>query len=290
MGRYETAARLSARMPKKVSLTEWAASLEPRVVLLGTDDRYSATLDPINRAIFLRASQLVCGRLEEYPSDETWFFIDEARWAGRLDGLQSLLLKGRSKGVHVVLGFQDILGMRSVYKEGVADELIGQCGNKAILKLSNPETMVWASNCFQRYEEYTPQFSSGSGGASVSHSLQTRQAMMEQEFFNFPIPTPDTGITGAFATPDGFWQCTIEPKFIARHLTQPAKIPGFIPRDIKEQDALRWPPEFLKSLTEAAQQGSDAPGQAPSPANAVSHGSAPAESRSLIAMPHHNWP
>lgn len=291
IARYETAARLSARAQKRVSLTDWLREDQPHIILLGTDDKNSATLDPINRAIFLRAAQLVCGRLDEYPEDRSWFFVDEARWAGKLEGLASLLIKGRSKGAHVVLGFQDILGMRAVYKEGVADELIGQCGNKAIMKLNSPETMAWASNCFQKYEEYTASFGSSSGAqgssSNVNYNLNVRQAMMEQEFMNFPLPTKSEGIVGAFVTPHDIWQGKIEPKFIKRYLTEPANLPGFTPRDIKEQEPLHWQPDFLPSLRAAAERaGTTLPADQRSPA-----GRPPvagnAGSSSLITMPHH---
>ena len=222
LARYETAARLSVRNTSRFSLTEWARSLDPRLILLGTDDKNAATLDPLNRAIILRASQLITGRADEDPKDATWFFVDEARWAGKLDGLAALLLKGRSKGAHVVLGFQDILGLREVYKGKVADELVGQCGNFAVLKLNSPETMAWAAKYFGNYEEYVASFGRSSspqgGSTSINHSLTTRQSILEQEFRNYPLPTEEDGICGSFATPDDAWQGTVPRKFVARYL------------------------------------------------------------------------
>lgn len=294
IARYETAARLSARATKRVSLTNWLSEEQPHIILLGTDDKNSTTLDPINRAIFLRAAQLVCGRLDENPTDQSWFFVDETRWAGKLDGLASLLIKGRSKGAHVVLGFQDILGMRAVYKDGVADELVGQCGNKAIMKLNNPETMVWASNCFQKYEEYTASFGTSSSAqgssSSVNYNLNVRQAMLEQEFMNFPLPTKEGGIAGAFVTPHDIWQGTIEPGFIKRYLFPPAPLPGFMPRNIKEQEPLHWPPEVLPSLRAAAERAGTTQPATNRPPDGRASAAGNVASRSLITMPHHKWP
>ena len=65
-------------------------------------------------------------------------FLDDVREAGKLDGLSRLLNQGRTKGACVVLGFQDSDGMRDVYGEYVANELVGQCANKAILRVENP--------------------------------------------------------------------------------------------------------------------------------------------------------
>ncbi|MFX8836738.1 type IV secretion system DNA-binding domain-containing protein, partial [Acinetobacter baumannii] len=60
---------------------------------------------------------------------QAWFFLDEVREAGELDGLSRLMTKGRSKGACVVLGFQDIDGMRDVYGDQVANEICAQCNN-----------------------------------------------------------------------------------------------------------------------------------------------------------------
>jgi len=280
---YATAARLSARAKNKISLTDWAKSTTPQVLLLGTDDTNAATLDPLNRAIFLRASQLVTGRIDENPEDESWFFVDEARWAGKLEGLAGLLLKGRSKGAHVVLGFQDILGLRDVYEGQVADELVGQCGNFAVLKLNSPETMKWAANCFGSFEEYVASFGETTGwqssSTSVNHSLTTRQAMMEQEFRNFPLPKKGAGITGAFASPDKAWKDTIPAAFVALHLMGLSKDPGFDAR----------PPE-----DQARVPRSDTPpwAHAPNaPAPATKDGlPAPEAGKPLVTLPIHQQP
>lgn len=254
---YATAARLSARAKEKVSLAAWARSLEPEVLLLGTDDTNAATLDPLNRAIFLRASQLVTGRIDENPPDESWFFVDEARWAGRLEGLSGLLLKGRSKGAHVVLGFQDILGLREAYDGMVADELVGQCGNLAVLKLNSPETMTWAARYFGNYEEYVPSYGSSSGGesgtSSVNYNFTTRQAILEQEFRDMPLPKIGRGIRGAFASPDRTWQDTIPPRFVERYLVSASNDSGFVARDAGDQDPLPWGVDFLEALKKAGE-------------------------------------
>lgn len=278
---YATAARLSARAKTKLSLTEWATSLKPRVLLLGTDDTNGASLDPLNRAIFLRASQLVTGRVDENPADESWFFVDEARWAGKLEGLTGLMLKGRSKGAHVVLGFQDILGLRDVYEGMVADEIVGQCGNFAVLKLNSPVTMNWASSYFGQFEEYVASFGESSSAqgnsSSVNYSLTVRHAMLEQEFRNFPLPDPDSGITGAFSCPDKAWRDTVPKRFVSTYLRSPSSHPGFDARPPQDQDRVPWPDNFLPWLKDST----------PSPSDAGNGSLAPNAGRPLITMKSH---
>ena len=83
-----------------------------------------AAIDTITQLLGKRLSEQVLAT-EERPKDRqhtTWFFLDEVRQAGRLDGLSALITKGRSKGAVVLLGFQGI----EVYGREAANELVGQ--------------------------------------------------------------------------------------------------------------------------------------------------------------------
>lgn len=253
----QSVARIWARLFKdesrRISLTEWARESEPRLLLLGTDDTNAESLDPINRAILKRASQLVTGRSDEDPADETWFFLDEARWLGELDGLQGLLLKGRSKGAHVVLGFQDIQGLRHVYGEFQADELIGQCGNIAVFKLASPATMEWAAQYFGKYRDFVRSFGqswgSQSSTSSTQDSIQEIPSILAQEFRLLRIPEPGLGIDGAFTTSAHAWRGTVPEAFVQEHLAAPdPHTRTFEPRPASEQDRLPWSAEDLARL------------------------------------------
>ena len=90
------------------SLREWLRE-EPgnqggQILVLGNDESARAAIDPINQALFKRAVELTLSRPERSPQErqsganQLWFFLDEIREAGRLDGLGRLLTKGRSKG------------------------------------------------------------------------------------------------------------------------------------------------------------------------------------------------
>lgn len=245
--------RLFKDETRRLSLTEWALAKEPRLLLVGTDDTNAESLDPINRALLKRASQLVTGRRDEDPADETWFFLDEARWLGELDGLQGLLLKGRSKGAHVVLGFQDIQGLRHVYGEFQADELIGQCGNIAVFKLASPATMEWAAQYFGKYRDFVRSFGqswgSQSSTTSTQDSIQEIPSILAQEFRLLRIPEVGLGIDGAFTTSAHAWRGTVSEEFVQEHLALADKDTlTFKPRMPSEQDRLPWDAEDVKRL------------------------------------------
>lgn len=262
---YTIVARLWARAKTRVSLTEWATSLNPTVLLLGRSDTHSDVLDPINRAFFKRLSQLVTarpevpGRPDDEPEDKTWVFVDETRWAGDLDGLDGLLLKGRSKGAHVVLGFQDIQGMRHVYGKERADELVGQCGNLAVMRLNSPETMEWAAEFFGKYEEYVQSFNFSQtkavGGSSTTtghgFNLQERSSILAQQFRMFAMPSRERGIEGAFAVPEKAWTCTVPSAFVSQYLrglSSHKDDAGFVPRAPEDQERLPWSDPFRNDL------------------------------------------
>lgn len=174
---FEPAAARWALLPhdQSFSLTEWVA--RGGTLLVSTDDAARAATDPLVRAVFSRASSLVLSmediKPENVVQDRTWFFLDEVRDAGRLDLLPRVLLKGRSKGVSVVLSFQDIDGLREVYGPHVANEMVGQCGNLALLRLSSPATAQWAASNFgRRHDEVHTRTIGRNVNQSVGHPQQ----------------------------------------------------------------------------------------------------------------------
>jgi type IV secretory pathway TraG/TraD family ATPase VirD4 len=145
------------------------------VLVLGNDDSVRAAMDAINQVLFQRASELVLRKPNSW-SRRSWFFLDEVREAGKLAGLPRLMNKGRSKGVCVALGFQDIHGMKSVYGAELALELVGQCSNKVLLRLESAETAKWASETVGQYEEIQVLESQSRDSAAHARANDTERA------------------------------------------------------------------------------------------------------------------
>ena len=177
MGPYEHIAAAWSAATSKVSLSHWVEG--EYILILGNDEAHRAALDAVNRLIFQRLTELILA-MPETQSDQTWIFLDEVREAGELDGLSRLLNKGRSKGVCVVLGFQDIEGMRSVYGNEIANEIIGQCNHMALLRLNSPETAKWASErigeCETIDEDESFQEGTSSSESDSTSTSNTREA------------------------------------------------------------------------------------------------------------------
>lgn len=238
------------------SLREWLT--EESILVLGNDEENRAAIDTINRLVFQRVSELLLAQPEvgSGESRQTWFFLDEVREAGRLDGLSRVLTKGRSKGLAVVLGFQDVNGLRDLYGREVADELLGQCNTKVILRLNSPETAEWASKLHGKREVIESARSrnqsrnfrtlgldcGGSSGVSISNGIAQREVVLDSEFLDLPETTPENGLSTFFLSPaTGAFRDCIPGSWIRDHL-RPSRpgTPNVVPRPETEQYLRAW--------------------------------------------------
>jgi type IV secretory pathway TraG/TraD family ATPase VirD4 len=188
---------------------------ENAVLVLGNYQEARAPIEAVNRLVFQRLTQLVLAQPEN-PSEErqkqrTWFFLDELRKLGQLPGLDDLMNNGRSKGACVVIGFQDIQGLKAVYDEEVTDELTGLCNNFAVLRLSGVATPRWAAQLFgeERGKDVTQNEgiqNATTGGISFSQgegeSPYQRTLYFDATFKQIPIVRkPDYGVMGYYLSP-----------------------------------------------------------------------------------------
>lgn len=213
--RFETVAAAWEHARESVSLDQWLNGEEEFILVLGNDELARPALDAVNRVLFKRVIDLVLTQpdVSAGASRRTWFFLDELREAGCLEGLNSLLTKGRSKGACVVLGFQDIDGLEEAYGERVAREMLGQCNCKAFLKMGSERTGEWASKVIGDTEVWV-QTSSNSrtrwtfaqGTVTTSVHLQTRRAVMYEEMAEFEEASLEGGFAGCYMAPGiGTW-------------------------------------------------------------------------------------
>lgn len=189
----------SAKEGRKVSIRQWLRS--DAILILGNDERVRSSLDTVNQLFVALTAQHVLAETES-DTRRNWFFFDEFREAGKLSGLESIILRGRSKGCCVVLGFQDIQGVQHVYEEKLGNELVGQCGNKALLRIESPETAEWASRSVGDQELIQLNETWATKGpqktASVTTSVQTRAEVLASEFMDLPATGRGNGLHGVY--------------------------------------------------------------------------------------------
>ena len=208
MSPYEVIAALwheAEKEEREISLNEWVSGDRDFILVLGCEHTNRAAIDAINQVIFKRISELILDLDDaEDGKPKIWIFLDEFVRAGKLDGIVELATEGRSKGAAIVLGFQDINGARAVYGKEVAEEIVGQCSNIAILRLQSPDTAEWASRLFGKYEipetkitrnrGYTG--SQESSGASWVTDLVQRESVLASEFMYMPPTNKKNGLSG----------------------------------------------------------------------------------------------
>ena len=224
---YRVVANLWQQAEEDISLEQWVNGETAPILVLSTREHARTPIDAINRVVVKRISEYFVDLPDVRRGDtETWFFLDELREAGKLDGLSTLLTRSRSKGGHVVLAFQDVNGLRLVYGDNGANELANHCGNIAGLRVNDPTTGDWLAGRMGKHEQWMQGFSDGEstdadGNTSYSHNtsrnLQERFYMPGYEFMEFGMTTPERGLFGAYRVPGaiGPWATNIPPETVS---------------------------------------------------------------------------
>jgi type IV secretory pathway TraG/TraD family ATPase VirD4 len=256
MRRYRPIAACWHHAKDKVSLEEWIAG--EYVLLLGQDDSIRVQMDAINRALFLRASQLIL-RGSDSSTRRSWLIIDEVRELGNLEGLSRFLTTARSKGGCFCGGYQTPSGMKAAVGPDVADEINDQIWNWALCRMGGDVSAEWASRLVGEveFEETAP--------GSATASIVKRRALLPEFFKELPPPTPKTGVSAAFITPEtGVYTHTVQGNEIAavRRLIR-TDIPNYIPRPKSHQELPPWTEDDSRRLGLNAEETRDGEGRTP---------------------------
>jgi type IV secretory pathway TraG/TraD family ATPase VirD4 len=248
---YKAVAAAWSHAKEKISLRDWVEG--DYALVLGNSHVSRSAVRAINQVIFKRVSELLLEQ-EASTTRRTWVFLDELRQAGRLDGLESFAVEGRSRGVCLVLGTQDLEGLQVVYGEKEADELLGMCGHKAILQLESPQSAEWASKVIGKQEVIivVPGWGGGPGGPTWNESEQrhVQDAVLPSELMDLSITEPATGLTGYYISRGiGCWKVTLAGQYLSETLIQPDRqTPDFVMRPRAELRLKPWGDEDASRL------------------------------------------
>ncbi|MDE2125253.1 MAG: type IV secretion system DNA-binding domain-containing protein [Armatimonadetes bacterium] len=199
---YEVVAALwrhAGAAGRRISLHEFLRSNS--ILVLGTNQAALAPIQAVNRVIFQRMTELILNQSEN-EERRNWFFLDELRKLGRLDGLDALMTNGRSKGAAVFVGFQDIDGLRAVYGREIAGEITSMCASFGVLRVAGASTPQWASEIFGEHEvvQKTRSQSDTFGGGGTTYGSYTtgesehiREKRLYLPSFFRMVPRPEIG-------------------------------------------------------------------------------------------------
>lgn len=210
--RLETVAALwhQTKSKQRFSIADWFSTDESKqrhgVLLLGHRPKYLESLNPIN-GLLLRMISDELQAWADVSQPHTWIVLDEFRWMKEVDCMAELLGVGRSKGASILLGIQDVSGMRAAYGPDRTDEILGLCENKTFLRVGNAATAEWASKYFGDREATETKISHTYGKEnSVTHAkdVVTRPLFLNGEFLNLEAPEnrPGSRIQGIHHVPD----------------------------------------------------------------------------------------
>lgn len=118
-----------------------------KIVVVQSNSRFESLGSGLARVLMNIASETVGdpAQLGESSTRRVWFLTDEIIQLGVLEGLGRLLETGRSKGIRVVLGAQDVAQIRFVYGHDRAAAWISQIGNQIICRLNAGESANWVA-------------------------------------------------------------------------------------------------------------------------------------------------
>ncbi len=225
------------------------------VLVLGNAEISRYSIDAINRFLFKLCVNYTLNKPESTTS-QSWIFLDEVTEMGKLDGLISLLKKGRTKGARVVLACQTISGLRdaNMYGQSGADEILGQIGHKFVGRLECIATADYFSQLIGDQEVWmqSSSYTSGyqSSSSTTSYSRQVKRAVLPSTLLSIDPCSVQTGLSGFCMTPYiGVFKVRLE----GRHLFLQDLVPlgneqAFVARTAKDQILRPWEPASLSNF------------------------------------------
>ena len=129
---------LPERASQKWSALDWSKHRRGWLFLTCSEESRDAAL-PLQSVWLDRIiHRLMAGKLGD--SQKVWIVADELPVLGRQAKLEDLVVRGRKRGLAVVLGFQAITQLRAIYGNNQAATLVASPATKLILRTGEPET------------------------------------------------------------------------------------------------------------------------------------------------------
>lgn len=130
--------------PGIFSIRDWlteAGVRRVKTVILQHDGRFETLARAFNSAVLGLAGQLIKSNLvRDSKERKLWLFLDEFPELGKVETVLSLAAVGRSKGIRVVLGLQDISQVKKIYSEHDTNSIVSMVGTQVIAQVSPGET------------------------------------------------------------------------------------------------------------------------------------------------------
>lgn len=133
----------SAEPKRMFSFSEWLAKESPkrRIIVLQGSGRYAELARAYLQSVLtLMSSRINSPDFSDSSERKIWFFLDEFPQLGELKDFSPLLEIGRSKGVRVVIGAQDIAQIKNLYGEHTTSSWTSMVGTQIVVRVNPGET------------------------------------------------------------------------------------------------------------------------------------------------------
>lgn len=240
------------------SMRRWVKGAKslPKVVVIQGSQRFEQSTSFLAAGIFNVLAGLVAS--PELPDSSTrriWLFLDEFPQLGRLEDVGALVRLGRSKGIRVVIGVQDVAELRQIYGSDRAEAWTSSLATSIYTRLEGGSTAQWVSKRIgeqERVEHSRSSTDSPSGRSKTEQSsLRRSPTVLPVDLKTLLGPRAD----GVDVLVDGFDSGIYLVRYPHQKLT--ARRKPFVPASwvtAPAQDAAR----AAASITEAQPTGSEA--------------------------------
>jgi hypothetical protein len=176
------------------SLRRWVENTGDVTIFITSLEEASDIMKPyLSLLTDLAAMRLLSLPEIKNPENTIYLLLDELGNMHRLPSVKRLLTAGRSKGVVVEIGIQEMAGVVSVYGREDTKTIINNCGSKMIMNLGESEAAELCSElCGEEdYLQSSTTYSIDQDGKKVTenHSRQqkTRKVVMPTEIMRLEV-------------------------------------------------------------------------------------------------------
>ena len=136
---------LPAQASRRWSALDWSAQRNGWLFLTSSEESKDAALQLQSVWLDCIIHRLMSGEVGPRRHEQVWIVADELAVLRRQAKLEDLVVRGRKRGLAVVLGFQAITQLRTIYGANQAATLVASPATKLILRTGEPETAQWCS-------------------------------------------------------------------------------------------------------------------------------------------------
>ena len=193
LSRFEEVAALwhATPEPRLFSIPKFLK--KPGVLIIGNDPVFRESLWPINAMLLKSLAQEIL-RGTETQEPRHWFVLDEFPAMERVEAIQDLVNRGRSKGASVLIGIQGIDRLNEIYGQHGANDLLEQLTHKTFFRAGGPATAQWIESFFGQYRRTEESYGTNRSKEGTSHSTNwgtaERSMFLASFFMNLPFTGP----------------------------------------------------------------------------------------------------